>query len=99
MINFVGEFLVLIGTWQTNIITIVFASIGLILSAVYGIWLCNRLIYGQIRVFSLQKFADLTRREFYILLPLVFLTFYMGIYPEIFLNTFTFSVNKYIYYY
>jgi NADH-quinone oxidoreductase subunit M len=99
MVNFVGEFLVLVGTWKVNIITIFLGSAGLILGAVYGIWLCNRLIFGQIRIYSLQKFADLTKREFAILLPLIVLIFIMGIYPGVFLDTFDISVNKYINYY
>lgn len=99
MVNFVGEFLVLVGTWKVNIVAIFLGSAGLILGAVYGIWLCNRLIFGQLRIFSLQKFADLTRREFAILLPLIILIFIMGIYPSVFLDTFDVSVNKYINYY
>jgi NADH-quinone oxidoreductase subunit M len=98
MVNFVGEFLVLIGTWQVNIVTIVFGSAGLILGAVYGIWLCNRMLFGQIRSNSLQKFIDISIREFCILFPLIFLIFFMGIYPAIFLDTMIMSVNKYIVY-
>ena len=98
MVNFVGEFLVLIGVWQSNIIVIFFGSAGLILGAVYGIWLCNRLIFGQLRIYSFQKFMDVSRREFSILLPLIILIFIMGIYPSIFLDTFAVSVNKYINY-
>lgn len=98
MVNFVGEFLVLIATFKVNIITIILASAGLILGAVYGIWLCNRLIYGQIRYYSFKKFVDLNRREFYIMLPIIFLTFFMGIYPELFLDSFAVATNKYINY-
>lgn len=96
MINFIGEFLVLIATMKISFFAIMFASAGLILGAVYGIWLCNRLIYGQLRFYSLQKFVDINRREFFIMLPIIFLIFYMGIYPEIFLDTFNISINKYI---
>lgn len=69
---------------------------GLILGAVYAIWFYNRLVFGQIRFYALQKFVDLTRREFFILLPLVLLVFIMGIYPLMFLDVFNLSVNKYI---
>lgn len=98
LINFVGEFLVLVATLKVSFITITLASAGLILGAVYGIWLCNRLIYGQLRFYSFQKFIDLNRREVAILVPIIFLVFYMGIYPEIFLNTLDMSTNKYINY-
>jgi proton-translocating NADH-quinone oxidoreductase chain M len=96
MVNFVGEFLVLIGTWKVNTVVIFFAATGLIFGAVYAIWFYNRLVFGQIRFYSLQQFIDLTRREFFLLLPLIFLIFFMGIYPVIFLNTFNMSVNNYI---
>lgn len=99
MVNFVGEFLVLVGTWQVNIIAIFLGSAGLILGAVYGIWLCNRLVFGPVRFFALQRFVDVNRREFFLLLPLIILVFFMGIYPGIFLDTFNISVNKYINYY
>lgn len=97
MVNFVGEFLVLIGTWQVNTIVIFLAATGLIFGAVYAIWFYNRLVFGQIRFYSLLQFIDITRREFCVLLPLIFLVFFMGIYPIIFLNTFNMSVNNYIY--
>lgn len=99
MVNFVGEFLVLVGTWKVNSTVIFLASIGLILGAVYAIWFFNRLVFGQIRFYSLQKFADLSRREFFLLLPLLVMVFVMGIYPVLFLDTFNLSVNNYINFY
>lgn len=99
MVNFVGEFLVLVGTWKVNTTVIFLASIGMILGAVYAIWFYNRLVFGQIRFYALQRFIDLTRREFFLLLPLFIMVFYMGIYPVLFLETFSISVNNYINYY
>ena len=98
MVNFVGEFLVLVGTWKVNTTVIVLASIGLILGAVYAIWFYNRLVFGQIRFYSLQKFSDINKREFALLLPLFIMVFVMGIYPVLFLDTFSISVNNYISY-
>lgn len=98
MVNFVGEFLVLIGTWRVNTTVIFLASAGMILGAVYAIWFYNRLTFGPIRFYSLQRFIDLTRREFFVLLPLVLLVFLMGIYPIVFLDTFNMAVNNYINY-
>jgi NADH:ubiquinone oxidoreductase subunit 4 (subunit M) len=68
----------------------------MILGAVYAIWFYNRLVFGQIRFYALQSFTDLTRREFFLLLPLVFMVFLMGIYPILFLDTFNISINNYI---
>ena len=95
-VNFIGEFLVLVGTWKVNTTVIFLAATGMILGAVYAIWFYNRLIFGQIRFYALQKFVDIQRREFYILLPLAFLVFFMGIYPILFLDTFNIAANSYI---
>ena len=95
-VNFIGEFLVLVGTWKVNTTVIFLGSIGMILGAVYAIWFYNRLVFGQVRFYALQKFVDLERREFFLLLPLVVMVFIMGIYPVIFLDTFNVSVNNYI---
>jgi NADH:ubiquinone oxidoreductase subunit 4 (subunit M) len=79
-----------------NTVAIFLGAIGMILGAVYAIWFYNRLVFGQIRFYALQSFADLTRREFFLLLPLVFMVFLMGIYPVLFLDTFNISINNYI---
>jgi NADH:ubiquinone oxidoreductase subunit 4 (subunit M) len=72
------------------------AAIGTILGAVYAIWLYNRLMFGQIRLNSLYLFIDINRREFLLLLPLVFLIFLMGIYPTLFFKVITLAANNYI---
>jgi NADH-quinone oxidoreductase subunit M len=59
-VNFVGEFLVLIGVFKFNTTVAVLASIGMILGAVYAIWLYNRIMFGQIASLSLLKFSDLS---------------------------------------
>jgi NADH:ubiquinone oxidoreductase subunit 4 (subunit M) len=53
-------------------------------------------MFGQIASLSLLKFSDLSWREFNVLFPLVYLVFLMGIYPVIFLDVLTLSVNNYI---
>lgn len=95
-VNFIGEFLVLVGTWKVNTTVTFLAATGMILGAVYAIWFYNRLVFGQVRFYALQKFVDLERREFFLLLPLVIMVFVMGIYPVLFLDTFNISTNNYI---
>lgn len=96
-VNFVGEFLVLVGIWKVNTTVTFLASLGLILGAVYAIWFYNRLVFGQIRFYGLHMFGDLTRREFFVLLPLFLLVFLMGIYPIVFLHAFHMPVHDGIY--
>ena len=56
-------------------------------------------MFGQIRLNSLLQFSDINWREFNVLFPLAFLVFYMGIYPIVFFDVLTLSVNNYINFY
>ena len=72
------------------------AAIGMILGAAYSIWLWNRIACGNLKIHFIKAFADINLREIYIFLPFVFLTFYMGIYPEVILDTIHISVKNLI---
>jgi NADH:ubiquinone oxidoreductase subunit 4 (subunit M) len=58
----------------------------MILGAGYSLWLCNRILFGNIKRNSISVFRDLNRREFAMFLPFLFLTFLIGLYPDIILN-------------
>jgi NADH-quinone oxidoreductase subunit M len=60
-----------------------FSALGMILGGGYSLWLLNRIIFGNIKNFSIKEFQDLTRIEFFYLLPYAVLTILLGIYPEI----------------
>ena len=95
-INFVGEFLVLLGIFKVNTLVCFFASTSMVLGAIYSIWLYNRLFFGKVDNTSLILFKDLTRREFNLFLPLILFTIIFGISPSLILNSFTLSVNNYL---
>ena len=90
--NFVGEFLVLVGAFQSNTFVATFAATGMVLGAAYALWLCNRLLYGLSKPYYIATYSDLCRREFALLIPFVFAVLWMGIYPEVFLDVFRASV-------
>jgi proton-translocating NADH-quinone oxidoreductase chain M len=92
--SFIGEFLVLVGTFQSNTFVTFLAATGMVLGAAYGLWLCNRLLYGVIKPHFIFNFSDISRREFYMLLPFVVSILWMGIYPEPFLETLHCSVSN-----
>lgn len=94
--GFIGEFLVIIGLFQTNKIITFLAAIGMVLGAAYSIWLWNRLGCGNLKIYFIKSFADINNRELYLFLPLIFLTFFLGIYPDIILDTIHFSVKNLI---
>lgn len=79
--GFVGEFLTLIAVFQVNTWVAMFATIGVILSAAYALWLYRRVVFGEMTKESLMTITDLTPREKVILIPLIFLTILFGFYP------------------
>ncbi len=94
--GFVGEFLVLVGTFQKNIIVAVLASLGVILVAAYMLWLYGRVVFGKLINSEIKKMTDLNNTEKYIFASLAFLILFFGIYPEPLLNTINVSINSLI---
>tara|TARA_B100001123_G_C15270471_1_gene1010123 strand:- start:259 stop:1761 length:1503 start_codon:yes stop_codon:yes gene_type:complete len=94
--GFVGEFLVLVGTFQKSIIVAVLASLGVILAAAYMLWLYKRVIFGRIVISEIKNMKDLNKTELYIFISLTFLTLFIGFYPEPLLNTVDVSINNLI---
>jgi len=94
--GFVGEFLVLVGTFQINIFVAVIASLGVILAAAYMLWLYKRVIFGKMASSEIKEMTDLNKTEIYIFASLVFLTLFFGIYPEPLFNTIDISVSNLI---
>jgi NADH-quinone oxidoreductase subunit M len=80
--GFVGEFLALIGTFRVNVPVATLATLGVILSACYALWLYRKVIFGRLTKPSLAGILDLDGREMLVLAPLVILTILFGIYPK-----------------
>lgn len=79
--GFVGEFLTLLGVFQVNTLVALVATLGVILSAAYTLWLYRRVIYGALTKESLKGMLDLSGREKAIIYPLVALVILFGVYP------------------
>lgn len=84
--GFVGEFLVLLGTFRVDTISATLAASGMVLGAAYALWLYRRVIYGKLVHADLKGLKDLSTREIAIMLPLIVIVFWMGIFPKTFLN-------------
>jgi len=80
--GFIGEFLTLIGTFQSNTWVAFFATTGSILSAAYSLYLYRRIIFGVIEKANLRSIVDLAPREIATLLPLGLLVIYFGVHPQ-----------------
>ena len=92
--GFVGEFLILVGTFQKSIIVAVLASLGIILAAAYMLWLYRRVVFGRLTNPETKEMKDLDKTELYIFISLAFLTIFFGFYPEPLLNTVDVSINN-----
>jgi NADH-quinone oxidoreductase subunit M len=80
--GFIGEFLSLIGTFKVNITVATFATLGVILSAAYALWLYRKVVLGALQKPSLAAIKDLDYRELITLGPLAALTILFGIFPK-----------------
>ncbi len=80
--GFVGEFLILLGTFKANTVYGVVAASGVIFAACYMLWMYQRVIFGKVTREENKKLKDINWREKIILIPLVLLVFWIGIYPK-----------------
>jgi len=92
--GFVGEFLVLLGTFKVNTWVAFLAATGMFLGAAYALWLYRKIIFGELTKESLKAILDMNRREVVVFLPLVLLALWMGIYPNSFLDPMAPTIDK-----
>ena len=84
--GFIGEFLILLGAFHVTPVWTAFAATGLILGAIYMLWMYRRVIFGPLTNPANEKLRDLEGREVFILGPVVALIIFMGVYPQPFLT-------------
>jgi NADH-quinone oxidoreductase subunit M len=82
--GFVGEFLILLGTFQVNRTLAVFATTGIIFAAVYLLWMYQRVFFGAITKEANRHMPDLSAREWAVLLPILLFIVWIGVYPASF---------------
>ena len=91
--GFIGEFLILLGTFKVNFLVATIASLGVILGAAYMLWLYKRIVFGEIKNTEVNKLVDLKRSEMIILSVLAFVSILFGFYPDPLLSTTSASVQ------
>jgi NADH-quinone oxidoreductase subunit M len=84
--GFVGEFLILLGTLKVNVTYAAFATAGIVLAAVYMLWMMQRVVLGKVTNKENEGLSDLNGRERWVLYPLIILIFWIGVYPGAFLR-------------
>jgi NADH-quinone oxidoreductase subunit M len=92
--SFVGEFLVLAGTFLTNKLAATLALLGIILAAAYLLWMVQRVAFGVPSPVFLPKLHDVNVREAAALIPLVILVFWIGVFPNPLVGRLHPSVNQ-----
>jgi NADH-quinone oxidoreductase subunit M len=91
--GFIGEFLILLGAFSVTPGWASAAATGIILGAIYMLWMFRRVFFGPMTHPENQKLTDLNQRELLILVPVVALIIIMGIYPQPFLSRMKPSVD------
>ena len=84
--GFIGEFLALIGTFETHAVTAIVAATGVIFAAYYMLPMVQRVLFNKLDKPENRSFADLSRREMVVLGPLVALMIWVGVHPTPFLE-------------
>ena len=80
--GFVGEFLILIGSFKYSVFYTVFAALGVILAAVYLLWMYQRVMFGKVTEEKNSVLSDLSLREKWVIVPFIVLIIFIGVYPK-----------------
>jgi len=92
--NFLGELLLFLGIFGNNNVTLIFSTAGIVLSAVYSVWLFNRVCFGTLKTIYIRQFRDITRREGAILVSLLIPMIILGISGNFVLDFLHFPVKS-----
>jgi NADH-quinone oxidoreductase subunit M len=96
MNGFVGEFLVLLGTLKVNVVLGIIAGSGVVWAACYLLWFTKRFLFGEITNKENELLSDLNAREIFVLVPMVILIFWFGVYPQTFMKYLEPSARVYL---
>ncbi len=96
--GFVGEFMVILASFQANFWIAFLAAITLIVGAAYSLWMVKRVVFGAITNDSVTSLKDVSSREFFILAVLAFMVLLVGVWPEPLIEVMSASVRQVIEY-
>ena len=94
--GFIGEFLILLGSWKANPGLTVLAATGVIFGAVYMLWMFQRVMFGPVTHKENEGLKDLSFREIVVLAPLVLAVFFMGVNPNFFFSKLNPSMDRFL---
>jgi NADH-quinone oxidoreductase subunit M len=94
--GFVGEFLILLGAFKTEAVWAVLAASGVVLGAIYMLWMYQRVFFGPVRHAENEGLKDLNLREIVVFVPILVMIFWMGVYPKPFLSRMEPAVERFV---
>ena len=94
--GFLGEFLVLTGTFQKNYVAAMLATFGVVLGATYMLWLTKRVIFGDIKNNEIKNLKDINILETTMLVSLAFFIIFFGFYPAPLIDTMSATIDNLI---
>jgi NADH-quinone oxidoreductase subunit M len=94
--GFVGEFLILLGSFRVNAWLTAAAATGVVLAAVYMLWMYQRVMFGKVTSEENRNLPDMNGRELACMLPILLLVFWIGVYPQPFLRRMDATVRAYV---
>lgn len=95
--GFIGEYLILVGAFKGgHYLMVIFGATGVILAAVYMLWMFQRVMYGDVTKLENEKLKDLNFREAFILIALIIFIVWIGVFPQPFLKTMDASLEPVI---
>ncbi|MGZ6291357.1 MAG: NADH-quinone oxidoreductase subunit M [Syntrophales bacterium] len=83
--NFIGEFLILLGTYQVSVVMAVLAALGLVVSTVYAVWMAQKAFFGANP--EGWRIPDLEAREMTMMAAMIAMILWLGLYPQPYLDT------------
>ncbi|MGQ9694697.1 MAG: NADH-quinone oxidoreductase subunit M [Thermodesulfobacteriota bacterium] len=94
--GFVGEFLILVGTFKAKTVYAILAATGIILAAAYMLWMYQRVMFGELTRPENKVLKDLSAREILVLSCVTLFIFWIGLYPQTFLSRLEPTVKNYL---
>jgi NADH:ubiquinone oxidoreductase subunit 4 (subunit M) len=81
--GFISEFLTFLGAMNLNPFVAISASVAIVLAPAYALWFFHKVSYGAFSTYLPTLYGDITAKELHLLLPLLFFTFSLGLWPRV----------------
>jgi len=94
--GFIGEALIMLGAAKLNIIYAIIAAFGVVIAAIYMLWMYQRVMFGKVTNKVVENLKDLNLRETFVLIPLAVITLFLGVYPQPFFDKVNVTLEGYL---